>query len=147
MIHLDGDFNVNTEIKSAYDYITNPDTLIKLVPDLIDYKKIDDNNLKITAKAGISFIKGKFDLDLSIDHKVENKHVTLRGKGNGSGASVDFTVDFDFNQNTEDSEIRWNAYINIVGTAASMGGKMMKSAINKYITKLVDKYKETIENN
>ncbi len=147
MIHLDGNFNVKIEVKTAYNYISNPDTLVKLIPDLIEYNKIDDNNLKITAKAGVSFIKGKFDLDLSIDHKVENKHITLRGKGNGSGASTDFTVDFDFNQNNDDTEIRWNAYINVVGTAASMGGRMMKGAINKYVNKLVDKYKETLENN
>ncbi len=147
MIHLDGNFTVKNEVKNAYDYVSNPDTLIKLIPDLIEYNKIDDNNLKITAKAGVSFIKGKFDLDLGIDHRVENKHITLRGKGNGSGAAVDFTVDFDFNQNNDNAEVRWNAYINVVGTAASMGGKMIKSAINKYITKLVDTYKETLGNN
>ncbi len=36
--------------------------------------------MKLTAKAGVSFIKGKFDLVLDITDKKASEHITLKGK-------------------------------------------------------------------
>ncbi len=146
MLNFNGDFNVKSDIGKAYTYISTPDDIAKLVPDLIDYQKMDNNNLKLIAKAGVSFIKGKFNLELNINDSEKYDHLILKGKGSGTGANVDFTVNFYFKDNDGVANIKWNADVNIVGSAASMGGKMIKSAASKYINKLVDKYRETLEN-
>ncbi len=145
MITFEDNFVVNTSSENAYGYIINQEKLISLVPDLISHESVNENELKLTAKAGVSFIKGKFDLVLDISEKVENKFIKLTGKGNGSGASVDFNVEFNFENDGEGTKITWKADINVVGTAASMGARMMKSASQKYITKLVANYKAALE--
>ena len=145
MLTFEDSFDVKTTPEKAYGYVANQDTLIKLVPDLLNYEKVDENEMKLTAKAGVSFIKGKFDLVLDVTDKTENKHITLKGRGNGSGASVDFTVNFDFVPEGDGTKVDWKAEMNIVGTAASMGARMLKSASQKYITKLVGNYKKTLE--
>jgi carbon monoxide dehydrogenase subunit G len=101
--------------------------------------------MKLTAKAGVSFIKGKFDLDLKIINDEKKENLKLEGHGKGTGASVDFTVDFNFKQNDGMAHIKWNADVNVVGSAASMGGRMIKSAAGKYINKLIDAYKQALE--
>jgi carbon monoxide dehydrogenase subunit G len=145
MLTFEDSFDVVTTPEKAYSYIVNQETMVKLVPDLINYEKVNENQMKLTAKAGVSFIKGKFDLVLDLKDKVENKHITLKGQGNGSGASVDFTVNFDFSSSNDITKVDWKAEINIVGTAASMGARMLQSASHKYITKLVGNYKKALE--
>ncbi|WP_337860130.1 carbon monoxide dehydrogenase subunit G [Ferroplasma sp.] len=145
MLAFEDSFDVETTPEKAYSYIVNQETMVKLVPDLLKYEKVNDDEMKITAKAGVSFIKGKFDLVLDIKDKTENKHITLIGQGNGSGASVDFTVNFDFSFSNSETIVNWKAEINIVGTAASMGARMIKSASQKYIIKLVGNYKKALE--
>ena len=55
MLNFDGEFDVNARSEDAYNYVSDPDRIAKLVPDLISYTKIDGNNMKLTAKAGVSF--------------------------------------------------------------------------------------------
>jgi len=147
MLTFEDSFNVKTTPEKAYGHIINQETLIKLVPDMLNYEKVNENEMKLTAKAGVSFIKGKFDLVLDITDKTANEHITLKGKGNGSGASVDFTVNFDFKPDEDGTKVDWKAEMNIVGTAASMGARMLKSAAQKYIVKLVGNYKKALEEN
>ncbi len=58
---------------------------------------------------------------------------------------MDFTINFQFSGDENITKIDWKADMNIVGTAASMGARMMKSASQKYITKLVNNYKKALE--
>jgi carbon monoxide dehydrogenase subunit G len=145
MLTFEDSFEVKTTPERAYGQVTDMETLVKLVPDLISHEKINDNEMKLTAKAGVSFIKGKFDLILDITDKEENKSITLKGRGNGSGASVDFTLNFEFSGMGDQTKVDWKAEMNVVGTAASMGARMMKSAAQKYIIKLVASYKKALE--
>ncbi|AGO60268.1 SRPBCC family protein [Ferroplasma acidarmanus] len=145
MLTFEDSFDVKTTPEKAYGYVVDQEALIKLIPDLLNYEKVDENEMKLTAKAGVSFIKGKFDLVLDITDKKASEHITLKGKGNGSGASVDFTVNFDFLPDEDGTKVNWKADMNIVGTAASMGARMLKSAAQKYIVKLVGNYKKALE--
>ncbi len=85
MLTFEDSFEVKTTPEKAYSQVIDMETLVNLVPDLISHEKINDEEMKLTAKAGVSFIKGKFDLILDITDKAENKHITLKGRGNGSG--------------------------------------------------------------
>jgi carbon monoxide dehydrogenase subunit G len=145
MLTFEDSFEVKTTPENAYSQVADMEALVKLVPDLISHEKVSDTEMKLTAKAGVSFIKGKFDLILDITDKTENQEITLKGRGNGSGASVDFTLNFMFTGDGDITKVEWKAEMNVVGTAASMGARMMKSASQKYITKLVKSYKKALE--
>ncbi len=145
MLNFEDSFEVKTTPEKSYNQVADLEDLVKLVPDLISHEKISDTEMKLTAKAGVSFIKGKFDLVLDVTESEANKMITLKGRGNGSGASVDFTLNFQFTGENDQTKVQWKAEMNIVGTAASMGARMMKSAAQKYITKLVSSYKKALE--
>ncbi|MEM0139896.1 MAG: carbon monoxide dehydrogenase subunit G [Ferroplasma sp.] len=145
MLSFEDSFDVKTRPENAYGYIMDQEKLVALIPDLLSHERVSDSELKLTAKAGVSFIKGKFDLILDIVEKKENSFIKLQGRGNGSGASVNFTVEFAFESMEDGTTVKWKADINIVGTAASMGSRMLKSAAQKYIVKLVGNYKKALE--
>lgn len=145
MLTFEDSFEVKTTPENAYSQVADMEELVKLVPDLISHEQVSETEMKLTAKAGVSFIKGKFDLILDVTDKTENREITLKGRGNGSGASVDFTLNFRFTGDGDITKVDWKAEMNVVGTAASMGARMMKSASQKYITKLVKSYKNALE--
>ncbi len=39
MLNFDGEFDVNARSEDAYNYVSDPDRIAKLVPDLISYTK------------------------------------------------------------------------------------------------------------
>ncbi len=144
MLSFNGEFSINSDLEKAYKILSDYNNIVRLIPDLIDYH-IEDNKLKITAKAGVSFIKGKFNLEIAYGNNIENKRIEITAKGSGSGVSVDFKAYFDYS-NGNPVNVKYNADVNIAGAAAAAGGRMIKGSADKYIQKLISNYKSAVEN-
>ncbi|AAT44073.1 SRPBCC family protein [Picrophilus oshimae] len=144
MLNFNGEFEINSDIERAYNILSDYNNLIKLIPDLIEYH-IEENRLKITAKAGVSFIKGKFNLEISYGNNIDNKRIEITAKGSGSGVSVDFKAYFDYSGNNP-VNVKYSADVNIAGAAAAAGSRMIKGSADKYINRLISNYRQAAEN-
>lgn len=116
------------------------------MPGVQNFQQIDEDSYRLMLKVGVSFIKGKFNLKVKVTEKFPPSHAELTGNGTGSGSSATFHGICDIAPVSENSsKLEWQVNVEIGGLAASVGGRLVQSASEKYIKELVDALKQAVE--
>lgn len=143
-MQMNGSFVVNKDKASAISKISTAKDLLEFVPDVVDSEVVDDNNLIATVKAGIGFIKGKFKTKMALEHSAPDQ-MKITGSGSGSNSSMNFTVIVDFSDAEAGTNVAYDATVNIAGTAATMGQRIIERAASNYVTKIMKKFQASFE--
>ncbi|MGA2665391.1 MAG: carbon monoxide dehydrogenase subunit G [Nitrososphaerales archaeon] len=144
-MHYEGTFEVAAPKERVYDFVTDPNGVTSIFPDVQSVKVIDANNFTLKAKVGMSFIKGTMDVKLAL---VDNRRPTyskLKARGTGMNSSVDLESTFAI----EDvpgggSRVSWAADAKISGMMASVGSRLIDSAADKYVKQIIGSLQEKL---
>src|SRR5260370_42621732 len=88
-MHYDGSFEVPVSKEKVYDFVMNPSKITSIFPDGQDLKIVDEDNFSLKAKGGISFIRGRRDVKMTIVERNPPPFAKMRAKGNGLSSSVE----------------------------------------------------------
>ena len=141
---FDGSFVLNIPRSAVYEKMSNLDFLMAIIPDKVEATRVDDRTIQAVIKAGLSFIKGKFRTNITVEDKVEAQSLTVRGSGSGSGSSMDFKVHISLAEDQSGTIISWNADVNISGSAATLGQRMVDKAAKNYMDRLIESFKNSL---
>ncbi|MEM4380221.1 MAG: SRPBCC domain-containing protein [Thermoplasmatales archaeon] len=142
-MELSGEFDVTPPKDVVLSYLKNINNVVSTIPEVVSSELIDSRTAKITLKAGISAIKGKFVTTLQINDQGEVVNITA--KGSGSSGSIDLNAKFSPEDANGITKIKWNVQISIGGMVATMGSRVIDSAVQKYIKALTDSFRSKIE--
>ncbi len=140
-----GSFNVSVPPEKVYSFLTDPEKLASVVPDKEGQSVSGDGSLNLTVKVGISFIKGTFNVNVKVSDSKPGESVTITGAGSGKGGAVDFTVNCRIAQEGGGSRVDWDVDLNIRGTIATMGARMIQGQAKKYIDQMIGDMKKSLE--
>jgi carbon monoxide dehydrogenase subunit G len=137
-MHYEGSFDVAAPKEKVYDFVTDPQKITGIFPDVQSVKIIDPTNFSLKAKVGMSFIKGVMDVKLSL---VENKRPTftkLKARGTGLNSSVDLESSFTLEDGAKGgTHVKWSAEAKISGMMASVGSRLIDSAADNYVKQII----------
>ena len=137
-MHYEGSFDVKAPKEKVFDFVTDPKKVTTIFPDVKDVKVVDATNFTLKAKVGISFIKGVMDVKLAL---VENKRPTfskLKASGKGLNSAVDLESSFSLDDAPAGgTRVKWAADAKISGMLASVGSRLIDSASDKYVKKII----------
>ncbi len=139
-----GKFDVTASPEEVFEFAVNLHKVASIVPDLVDYQVVEENKVRIRSKAGVSFIRGIFTVNLDVQEKVPFSRVIIRGIGSGAGASISFTVEFTIDTIPEGSTVAWNMDLTVAGVAATLGSRMINNAVQKYVDELVASFEKAL---
>lgn len=140
-----GSFQVAAPKSQVYAFLTDPRRVTTLFPDVSNVRIIDENNVFLKAKVGMSFIRGTLDVKLMLSEKIEPTHAKLTAHGTGLSSAVDLESSFDIEDAAGGgSVITWAADARIGGLMASVGSRLIDSAAGKYIKEIVDSLQKEI---
>ncbi len=140
---FEGSFEVPATDKQVFDFITDASKMASLIKD-VENMHIDDGNIRMTVRVGLSFIRGRFNLKMAVMNKIPFSHAEIAGNGSGSGSTVDFKGTCDITGNGGSSIVNWKVDLTIGGLAATMGSRMVQGASEKYITELIQTFRDAI---
>jgi carbon monoxide dehydrogenase subunit G len=142
-MQFNGEFEVAASRHDVYSFISDIERITGIIPDVISSEKIDESSSRVVAKAGVSFIKGKFNLTLEIKEKLQDDSVRIAARGSGSGGSVDLKASYTLvDADHGATAIRWVVEMNLGGVMASMGSRVINGAAEKYIKTLTDSFQK-----
>lgn len=141
---MNGNFEVNKDKASAIAKISTVKDMLEYIPDVVESEVVDDSNLIATVKAGVGFIKGKFKTKMILE-RTSPDQIKIIGSGTGSNSSMNFTVIVDFKETGNGTSVSYDADVNIAGTAATMGQRIIERAATNYVTKIMKKFKASFE--
>ncbi|QRF74764.1 hypothetical protein Thermo_00254 [Thermoplasmatales archaeon] len=145
-MQFNGEFEVAAPINEVYSFLSDIDKIIAIIPDLLSVEKIDANSSRLSVKAGLSFIKGKFNLLFEIKDRKEDESVAVSARGSGSGSSLDLKASYALRPvDAGKTAVSWNVEMTMGGMVASMGSRVLNGAAEKYIKTLTASFQRSFE--
>jgi carbon monoxide dehydrogenase subunit G len=93
-MHLDGQFSVSAAQADVYAFLTDPATVSRHMPDVKDVVIEDADHFSVTARVGVSHIKGSMVMKLEIRDRKAPVSTTVVGRGTGLASVVDMVTSF-----------------------------------------------------
>ena len=143
-MHMDGRFTVNATRPDVYAFLTDPEQVSRHMPDVKHVVIEDADHFTVTARVGVSHIKGNVVMKLAIKDRQPPISTTVVGKGTGLGSAVDMVTSFTL-ESAEGGEtvVQWQGDVTISGKLAAFGPQGL---LDRIARKNVDTFIEGIRN-
>ena len=136
---LEGSFRIPSSVDKVWDYVSDPGKIIECVPGVQSYTIGENKKITAAVKVSIGFIRGTFQTQTKVVKEDKDSHnavIELSGSGAGSGFGA--TVNIQVVPAGAESDLKWNANVNINGPLGSLAKPLVEGNIRKIVTQLFD---------
>lgn len=120
-MHLDGQFAVDAPRADVYAFLTDPARITRHMPDVQNVVIDDPDHFTVTARVGISHIKGNVTMKLTIQDRRPPISTTVVGKGSGLASAMDMITGFTLEETPSGTVVHWQGDVTISGKLAAFG--------------------------
>ena len=130
----------------VWAFLMDPNQVGGCGPGVESIEVVDETHFKATAKVGIGFISARFNVDMEFAEVHPPDDATIKAHGQAPGSAVDATAEMHLSDGaTGGTVMDWSADVNIAGTLASVGARLIEGTANKMIGQTFDCMKATLE--
>ncbi len=144
-MNFEGTFEVKAPRDRVWDFVIDPNKIGKCLPDLKSLQVEADNKFTAVARVGIGFMKGDFKFQLAIVEQNPPSHARLKGTGTGVGSSMSMDTAIDLADAGTGTKLTYKADVQIGGTLASVGQRVIGGTIEKTIGEVFSCVKKQVE--
>lgn len=138
-MQLQGKLTLPSDREKVWDFVSNPSKVIECVPGLQSYTVGENKRITAAVKVSIGFIRGTFQTNTKIVKEDREGHTAvLELTGSGAGSGFTALVNVTIAQVGEQSELNWDANVNINGPLGSLAKPLVEGNIKKIVTQLFD---------
>jgi carbon monoxide dehydrogenase subunit G len=133
-MHFEGTVEIAAPRDKVWSFVTDPTQVGSCGPGVESIEEIDATHFRAKAKVGIGFISARFNADgeMGIIAAPELAEVKIHGQAPGSAA--DAVASMHLSHGGEGITVMaWKADVNISGTLASVGARLIEGTANKLI--------------
>jgi uncharacterized protein len=143
-------FSGSVEIAAPRDrvwaFVIDPNQVGQCGPGVESIEVIDDTHFKATAKVGIGFISARFVVNMEFAEANAPDDATIKAHGQAPGSAVDATAQMRLSDGADGGTVMdWSADVNLAGTLASVGARLIEGTANKMIGQTFDCMKSKLE--
>jgi carbon monoxide dehydrogenase subunit G len=138
-MQLQGKMTLPSDREKVWDFVSDPAKVIECVPGLQTYTVGENKRITATVKVSIGFIRGTFQTSTKVIKEDRDTHTAileLAGSGAGSGFSA--MVNIVIASVGAESELNWDANVNISGPLGSLAKPLVEGNIRKIVTQLFE---------
>jgi carbon monoxide dehydrogenase subunit G len=129
-----GTVEINAPRDRVWAFLVDPDQVGSCGPGVESIEVVDDSHFKARAKVGIGFISARFVVDMSFAELSPPDRARIKAHGQAPGSAVDADAEMNLSGPSEGpTTMAWSADVNIAGTLASVGARLIDGTANKMI--------------
>ncbi|HEU5367620.1 MAG TPA: carbon monoxide dehydrogenase subunit G [Ktedonobacterales bacterium] len=145
-MHFEGDLSINAPIKNIYAFFTDPHQVASCAPGFQSMEVLGPDHFKPRVGVGIGAVKATFTLDVTLTDLREPEHAVVKGHGVAAGSAVDIAGAMDLKAESDTvTQMHWHADVNVSGTIASVGARLMEGTAKKLTAKFFDCVRQKVE--
>jgi carbon monoxide dehydrogenase subunit G len=130
----------------VWAFVNDPNQVGQCGPGVESIEVIDPTHFKATAKVGIGFISARFVVTLEIAEQVPPDRSVIKAHGQAPGSAVDALAEMRLSDGESGGTVMdWSADVNIAGTIASVGARLIEGTANKMIGQTFDCIRAKLE--
>ena len=138
-MQLQGKFFLPSSVDKVWAYVSDPSKVIECVPGLQTYTVGENKRISAAVKVSIGFIRGSFQTNTKVVKEDQATHTAaLELAGTGAGSGFNAVVNIRVAASGSDSELDWDANVNISGPLGGLAKPLIEGSIKKIIGQLFD---------
>ena len=145
-MHFEGSVPIKASREKVWAFVIDPDQVGQCGPGVEKIEVVDDTHFKATAKVGIGFISARFNVDMTFAELVAPDKAVIKAHGQAPGSAVDADATMSLSDGPDGSTVMdWAADVNIAGTLAGVGARLIEGTANKMIGQTFDCMRSKLE--
>jgi carbon monoxide dehydrogenase subunit G len=143
---LSGTVQINAPRDRVWGFVTDPEKVGACGPGVESIEVVDARHFRARAKVGVGFISARFVVDLDMAVQEPPDRAVIKARGQAPGSAVDGTGEMRLSGPAEGpTTMDWSASVQISGTIASVGARLIEGTANKLITQAFDCMRAKLE--
>ncbi len=137
---------INAPRDKVWDFVVDPQQVGSCGPGVESIKQVDEAHYKARAKVGVGYISARFVADVELAEREPPTRAVIKARGQAPGSAVDAVATMTLGD-AEGGATRmdWVADVNISGTIASVGARLIQGTANKMIGQTFDCIRAKLE--
>ena len=145
-MHFEGTVQINAPRDKVWAFLIDPNRVGSCGPGVESIEVIDDTHFKATAKVGVGFISTRFVVNMELVDLEAPDKANIKAHGQAPGSAVDATATMNLSDGEGGgTQMDWLADVNISGTLASVGARLIEGTANKMIGQTFDCIRTKLE--
>jgi uncharacterized protein len=141
-----GTVEINAPRDKVWAFLVDPNQVGSCGPGVESIEVVDETNFKARAKVGVGFISARFAVDMSFAETSPPDRARIKAHGQAPGSAVDADAEMRLSGPPDGpTTMDWNADVNIAGTLASVGARLIEGTANKMIGQTFDCIRARLE--
>jgi uncharacterized protein len=145
---FEGSVEIKAPRERVWAFVTDPEQVGSCGPGVQRVERLDGGKFRANAKVGIGFISAKFAVNAEFIEVDEPHAATILARGNAPGSAVDATARMALREGAAGpgtTVMDWTADVNIAGTLASVGARLIEGTANRMIGQTFDCMRAKLE--
>ena len=143
-------FSGSVDIKAPRDkvwaFVIDPNQVGSCGPGVESIEVVDDTHFRAKAKVGIGFISARFNVTMEFAEQEPPDRALIKAHGQAPGSAVDATAEMHLSDGPDGTTVMdWTADVNLSGTLASVGARLIEGTADKMIGQTFDCMKTKLE--
>ena len=145
-MHFEGHVPIKASREKVWAFVIDPEQVGQCGPGVESIEVIDESRFKCAAKVGIGFISARFRVDMEFAELEAPDRAVIKAHGQAPGSAVDANASMNLSDDGDGGTIMdWVADVNLSGTLASVGARMIEGTANKMIGQTFECMKTKLE--
>jgi carbon monoxide dehydrogenase subunit G len=145
-LKFSGSVDIAAPRDRVWSFVIDPNQVGQCGPGVESIEILDDSHFKATAKVGIGFISARFVVSMEMAEQQPPDRAVIKAHGQAPGSAVDAVAEMALSGPPEGpTRMDWNADVNLAGTLASLGARMIEGTANKMIGQTFDCMRSRLE--
>ena len=143
-------FSGSTEINAPRDrvwaFLIDPEQVGWCGPGVEAIETVDETHYRARAKVGVGVVSARFDVNLELAEAAQPDRAVIKATGQAPGSSVEATGEMALSGPPEGpTTMDWSANVQIMGTFASVGARLVEGQANRMIKQAFDCMRTKLE--
>lgn len=145
-MHFEGQQAIIAPIAAVWAFVLDPNKVAECAPGYKSMEILAPDHFKPTLAVGVGPVKATFTLDVTLADVQPTSHAAMRGRGSAAGSAVDMTAAVDLAALSDTTtDMRWTADVNVSGTIASVGARLLEGTAQKLTAQFFDCMRQKLE--
>ena len=145
-MHFEGSVPIKAPRDKVWAFVIDPEQVGQCGPGVESIDVVDDTHFKAAAKVGVGFISAKFNVNMEFAELQAPDKAVIKAHGQAPGSAVDANASMTLSDDGDGGTVMdWVADVNLSGTLASVGARMIEGTANKMIGQTFECIKTKLE--
>src|SRR4029078_11988201 len=145
-MHSEGSVPIKASREKVWAFVIDPEQVGQCGPGVERIEVVDATHFKAAGKGGVGFINARLNLDMTFAELEAPDRALIKAHGQAPGSAVDATAEMQLSDGPDDTTVMaCTADVNLWGTLASVGARLIEGTANKMIGQTFDCMRAKLE--